>query len=490
MPPLDTRPPSLPAGVAPNPRETAQAVVRAYQRSLRNLEHEHGYVPLAVEGDLPADLHGTLRYSGPGLFSLYGRPYRHWFDGDGAMTALRFDGGRAEGAVRVVMSRELREERAAGRALYSTGATPAPQWWRRLGLHFKNVANTKPMVWNERLFALYEAGLPTELDAATLLTRGETDLDGALHGYLCAHFHDVPARQAMYNFSIERGRRNTLNVYEFPHGGRAVRKLASIVLPFGSGTMLHDFIATERHLVFFIPPVRLRIAPVLLGLKAPLEVLQWRPALGTTVLVVPLDEPQRFRRFEVDAFFQYHFLNAYERGDEIVVDFVLVEDFEYAFNKHRADRRVDGHPTQGRLHRAVVNVARERVDLQRLWEQPCEFPQVAPDRQGCTHRYGFLLASRDGEPQTMVAKLDLQGQGSQTIEVGPMQFPSEAVFVPREGAHDEDDGYLLTLVYDAQADRSGAFVYDARDLARGALAKAWFGHMIPRPLHGTWTGER
>ncbi len=72
------------------------------------------------------------------------------------------------GAVRLVESRQLVEERKAGRALYTSGATLAPQWHRRLGMRFKNAGNTKPLVWNERLFALYEGGLPTEIDPVTL----------------------------------------------------------------------------------------------------------------------------------------------------------------------------------------------------------------------------------------------------------------------------------------------------------------------------------
>ncbi|MEO8249495.1 MAG: carotenoid oxygenase family protein [Burkholderiales bacterium] len=122
-------------------------ITKSYQRGLRDLPREHGFEPLELEGELPPDLRGTLYLNGPGLFSLFGRPYRHWFDGDGAITAIRFKGGHAEGAVRLVETRQLAHERRAGRALYTSGATLAPQWQRRLGLRdFKNAANTKPLL--------------------------------------------------------------------------------------------------------------------------------------------------------------------------------------------------------------------------------------------------------------------------------------------------------------------------------------------------------
>lgn len=465
--------------------QTASAtVVQAYHQGQRDLANEHGFEPLAVDGQLPPDLRGTLYYNGPALFSLFGRPYRHWFDGDGAMTALRFGDGNASGAVRLVEGPDLKAERAAGRPLYSTGATLAPKWRQRLGMRFKNLANTKPLWWNDKLFALYEAGLPTELDPETLGTLGESDLGGIVRKNFCAHFHAVPSRRTAYNFSIKRGRRNELYLYEMAAG--SVRPLVSIPLPIGTGSLLHDFMVTENHLLFFVSPVGMNVGPALLGLKPPFDVLRWRPELGTTVLVVPIDAPDRYRRFETEPFFQYHFLNAFEQGDEIVVDFVHVSDFGAAVGQHTVDERQSSYPTKGRLMRATVRPGRDDVSLQPLWDQPCEFPQAAPSALARPYRFGYVLAALEGEPQTMLAKHDHHTGQTEAVAVGASRFPSEAVFIPRDHALQEDDGYLVTQVYDAVEDRSGAFVYDARDLGCGPLARAWFSHHIPRPLHGTW----
>src|SRR3954447_25322389 len=88
----------------------------AWQRNLRDLPREHGFEPLTIEGRLPEGLRGTLYRNGPGLFSTFGRRYAHWFDGDGTVSAVRFDGaGGAAGAVRVVQGPGLREEQRRGR---------------------------------------------------------------------------------------------------------------------------------------------------------------------------------------------------------------------------------------------------------------------------------------------------------------------------------------------------------------------------------------
>ncbi len=462
-----------------------KTIVQSYQQGLRNLTREHGFEPLAIEGKVPHDLRGTFYLNGPALFSLFGRPYQHWFDGDGAMTAITF-GDSVAGAVRLVESAELKEERAAGRPLYTSGSTLAPQWWRRLGLRFKNVANTKPLSWNSRLFSLYEAALPTEVNPKSLATIGETSLDGAIKGYFSAHFHEVPSRNAFYNFSIERERNSILHLYEMPKGGE-IRRIGSLPLP-KCASMLHDFIATEKHLVFFVPPVKINVLPVLLGMKAPGEAMQWRPAEGTTVLVIPIEAPDQYKSFKVEAFFQYHFMNAYEQGEEIIVDFVRVMDFESAFKGHNVEERANHFKTAGRLHRAIVNPRSSTVRLEQRWSQPCEFPQVAPAMQGRRHRYGYVLASNEAEPQTKIAKIDYDSRDVISVSFPPNEFPSEAVFVPHEQATEEDDGYLISLVYNSDKDRSYLAIFDARKLSQGPQARLWFDHHIPRPIHGTWCG--
>ena len=65
---------------------------------------------------------------------------------------------------------------------------------------------------------------------------------------------------------------------------------------------------------------------------------------------------------------------------------------------------------------------------------------------------------------------------------------SEAIFVPRAGTDEEKQGWLLTMVYDAEVDRSHLAVLDAANLARPALAQLWFDQRIPLTFHGTFVG--
>jgi all-trans-8'-apo-beta-carotenal 15,15'-oxygenase len=462
----------------------------SWQRAFQDLSRQHGFEPLEVEGRLPEGLRGTLYRNGPSLFSSFGRRYGHWFDGDGAVSAVRFDDRGASGAVRIVEGPGLLEERRRGRAYYGNYGTDAPSAWRGLvaGLRgeVKNTANTSVMIWQGRLYALLEASQPIELSVEDLATLGERGLDGAVLRSFSAHPHYVPARRSAYNFGVRYGRHTELDLFALPDQGPGQR-LAT--LPLAGATMIHDFIATERHLVFFAPPLRLKIFRQLVGIGSFSENLRWRPEEGTEVIVVPIDAPTRARRFTVPAFYQWHYATAFERGDEIVVDYVRYPDFA---SNQWLQEVMNGPATTsigGQLHRAVIDPARGSLRDEPLAAIPgCEFPRVA--RAGGANQWVYVAAHSSDEAGRgmfdQIARIDTERGVVEAVSLGAGQYPSEPVFVRRPSGRDEDDGWLLTLVYDAGRHRSGMAVLDARDLGRGPLAQAWFDHPVPFTFHGNF----
>jgi all-trans-8'-apo-beta-carotenal 15,15'-oxygenase len=454
-----------------------------WRRNLRDLAHEHGFVPLELRGRLPPELRGTLYRNGPGRFSSFGRRYQHWFDGDGVVSAVRIGDGRAEGAVKGIEGAGLAAERRAGRSLYGAYGTIDRSLWHRLRGHIKNSANTSVMMWQGRLYAMLEACRPIQLSPEDLATLGERDLDGAVVRSFSAHPHWVPERRAAYNFGVRYGRRTALDLYELPARGRA-RRIATLPL---ASTMIHDFFATARHLVFFAPPLRLRFLRYLAGFGSYSDNLAWRPQLGTEVLVVPIDDPSRTRRFTVDSFYQWHFVNGFESGDEIVLDLVRYPDF--GSNRWLGDlvAGVTATAVDGHVERARIDPARGRVTLTRLCDRTAEFPRVADDAIGRPHRWAYVATHSSDEAAfgmfDRLAKLDVDRGSVEIIDLGPSRYPSEPVFV-RRGDDGEDDGWLLSLVYDAPSDRSYVAVLDARAPNAGVVAELWFAHSIPFTFHG------
>jgi len=449
---------------------------------------EHDFEPLRIEGALPTELAGTLVRTGPSLLACAGRPYRHWFDGDGAVSAVRFADGRASGALRVVETPGLVEERRAGRPLYPAyGTLPpgAPRPYPRP----KNAANTSLMMWNERWFALHEAGAPIEIAREDLRTLGERDLGcPAIREGFGAHPH--AARGALYNLGTRYGAVTELDVFEL-RDDRAAR-ITTIQL--AGASMGHDFAVTDRHLIVFAPPLRLNQRELARGLTSYSEALEWVPALGTEVVIVPLDELGAVTRFTVDPFYQWHFANAFERGREIVVDFVRYQDFSSnAWFATLTTGRPSPDVRQGTLARATIDPQARTLRCEPYGDTAAEYPRVAPVVETRPHRFVYLTshsspAAAVSGPQDRITRIDVERGAQLDLSLGRDHYPSEPIFVARGPA--EDDGWLLSLVYDASTHASYVAVLDAAQLDAGPIARAWFDHHVPLTLHGMWSDGR
>jgi all-trans-8'-apo-beta-carotenal 15,15'-oxygenase len=453
----------------------AHAYVDQIMRALwtENLSREHGFEPLRVEGALPARLRGTLYRNGPGQFAQFGTRYTHPFEADGATTAIRIGDGKALGASKVHATAGLVAERAAGRRLYGF----AVSWPRRLLNNvrgrFKNTANTSVVAWQGRLFALMEAGRPTEIDPRDLSTIGETDLDGVIVSAFSAHPHRVAARRATYNFGLQYGygRVTKLHMYELPDVG-AARHLGAITLP--AAPMLHDFIATESHLVFFVSPARVDVPRMLLGLGSFEKLFQWKPEHGTEVIAVPIDRPDQPIRFTTDAFYQWHFANAVSRtATEIAIDYVRYPDFDsfYEIGAVVAGRQLEARAvSQGRYHRATLNLSAKTLRSEPLADRPCEFPTVAPRDTGRDH----AIAHAVFDDLRAIGSIDARG-AIRAHELPADERVSEPV---------DADGFLLALCH--VRDAAYVAVYDPTSFPSGPVAKIWFDHHVPLTSHGTY----
>ena len=66
---------------------------------------------------------------------------------------------------------------------------------------------------------------------------------------------------------------------------------------------------------------------------------------------------------------------------------------------------------------------------------------------------------------------------------------SETAVAPRVGSTAEDDGYVVTITTDMNADASYAVVFDASDIARGPVCKLKLPERVSSGTHSTWAAS-
>ncbi len=455
-----------------------------------NLRREHGFEPVRVEGEIPRRLAGTLYRNGAGILEQFGRRYDHVFESDGAISALRIEAGEAFAAARVVRSEGLVQERRAGRHLASYAARWPARIRRIHGGGLKNTANTHVVPWRDELWALMEGGKPTRIDPRTLETLGETDLEGVIGGSFSAHPHRVAKRRTLYNFGMSYGAQTWIDLYALPDDG-AARRMGRV--PLAHPVMLHDFIVTGDHLVFFISPIRVLVWRMMMGLRSFTDNLRWTPSDGSEVIVVPIDEPENITRFHTEPFCCFHFASGFEQGDQIVVDYIRYPDSRMLGSLGDGtrltwtDRSTHVH---GMLHRARIDLRAKTLHSEPLWDGACEYPRLAPSGEGARPQTLWMQSARyvDDVLRFAVTRVEPTGEVRDRVRVqhhrlDAGQLSSESVFVPDpEGG--EDEGSLLTLVFDSYTERSHVLVLDARTLV--FQARVLLEQAIPLTFHGSW----
>jgi hypothetical protein len=231
------------------------ALLRGYENSVEIAACE---VPCP---NLPQDLVGTYYRNGPSRFVGYdGRKCRHPFDADGMVTAVTLDGrsGKAVVRQRYVATDGAIAERRAARALYpGIFGNPLPLWSG--GASVKNLANTNVMYHGGKLLALYEGGKPHLLDALSLATFGEWDVDGIVGGGKFDGFSAHPRTRPDGSLCSFASKPNlaagttTCRFWDIAAGSFALQSAAQVHELPGYG-LFHDFLVTDSWFILLAPP--------------------------------------------------------------------------------------------------------------------------------------------------------------------------------------------------------------------------------------------
>lgn len=460
-----------------------------WSAGFRTLETEHDY-RVEVDGSVPAGLRGTLYRNGSGRNDLGGEWFPHWFDGDGMISAIRFADDGVHYRNRYVRTENYLDETRAGRIVHRGFGKMRP--YGVPGNAFRqpaNVSNTSVVMENGRLLSLWEGGPPMSLDPGTLETRGIADYGGALKAF-SAHPRIDPVTGELFNFGIDYGARTTLTPYSIDRG--IVTRLPAVSLPYP--VMNHDFVLTAHHLVFCLGPILVSPLKFLLGFASFDGALRWDGGRPTIILLVPRDGRGDPRLIETDPFFQFHFANGFEEDGAIVVDVARYSDYRTIGQALRDYWRSEW-PAAG-----MATLARLRVDLasggveSKTFDTGTanEFPRINPAWTGRRQRYAYIASNPADSVrglQRQLARIDFDSGAVTRHDFGPDGYPGEPMFIPTRAGAAEDEGVVVTLVFDAATQHTSVVGLDARDLAARPLFVGRLQHHVPFSLHGFFAAQ-
>lgn len=188
---------------------------------------------------------------------------------------------------------------------------------------------------------------------------------------------------------------------------------------------------------------------------------------------------------EHPGFGYFHVTNAYEDGDEVVLD---LAKFEHGFD--HVNQAMFAFRTGG-VEYFANQVVRYRIGATSVTEEPVgdfrsDWPQLDWRRVGRKHRYSYHSTHVADTAAGGLAKVDHEMATTSLHPLPAGHVTGEPSFVPRCADADEDDGWVLFTAYDPAVHRSRLIVLDARNVATEPVAVAHLEHHLPMTFHGSF----
>ncbi len=445
---------------------------------------------LEVEGKIPAELAGVyLRNTENPLMPAIGR--YHPFDGDGMVHSISLADGEAQYHNRFVRTAGLLAEQDAGEPLWAGLAEPPHRtladhgWGARTML--KDASSTDIVVHRGvALTSHYQCGDLYRMNPVTLEADGVETWGGEFPNEgVSAHTKVDESTDEMlfFNYSTEA---------PFMKYGvvDAEGELAHYIdVPLPGPRLPHDMCFTEHYAILNDFPLFWDPEAIKAGYYVP----HMHRDMPSRLAVVPRrGSTDDIMWFEADPTFVLHWINAYEEGDEIVLDGFFEE--QPAPEPEPGDdletmmfRYLDMHRMLPRAHRWRLNLKTGACTEEHLSDTTMEFGMINQRIAGRPYRYTYnALPAVGWFGFEGIIKQDVVAGTEETYRLPDGVYNSETVMAPRPGGTAEDDGWLITFTSDMANDESRCLIFEADDPTAGPVASIKLPERISSGTHATW----
>jgi len=439
---------------------------------------------LQVVGELPPILQGSYYRNGPNPLVL-NQPGYHQFDGDGMIHCVRFEAGKAYYSNRWIATEKFNIESHFKKKIFYYYREYIEIYAEKIGMKGRKEgpANTSVLFFNEKLYALHESSVPLELNPVTLDVIGKWDFLGDESWQpMTAHPKICPLTQELHTFSYEP-LKNKLTYYCLDQFGTLINQFP-INLPY-SALLVHDFIVTSDFVIFMFFPLIIESS---LAIDKAYDIT-WRPEHQSWVAVYDKKNGKQVIEHAFEAFYSYHFINAYQLNDFIVIDLFLYEvEMESEAFWEPLDKLC--HP-----YRMEINTTKNEYTLVKLSDLSGDFATISPQQLGCEYDKFAMCAAIGAQSKkyeyNAIVEFDLINNTYQHYDFGDHACCSEPLLIEAvDNSANKGSAFILTLVYDKKSDSSQLAIFESTSVKNGPICRLLTNTRIPFGLHGQWVPQK
>ena len=412
---------------------------------------------LKVTGEIPRDFNGRYLRNGA---NPRAHPSADWFLGEGMIHGVEISDGKANWYRNRYVQTPLLDY-------------PEITNENRL-IPGNSLANTHIVGHAGKILALQETQVPIEM-ASDLSTVGPYSFDGKLERNMTAHPKICPITGEMLFFGY--GIMPPFMTYH--RVSRDGELVQSEIIDVKAATMVHDFAITENYVLFLDLPMLWDLKK----LGKPGIPISYDESYGARIGVMPrTGKSDDVQWFEIEPCYIYHTMNAYEHGSKILFHAPKLVGYTSVGMKN---------PPIPKLHRWTIDLDTGTVKEEQVDDIGVDFPITSPHLVGQSHKHGYVAEFDTGGVPYILGfhKYEMESGSRSTYRFTDGRSGSEPTFVPAMNAKDEDDGYLLSYVFDPNENASELVILNAKEISDEPIARIHLQARVPAGFHGSWIAD-
>lgn len=444
-----------------------------------------------VKGTIPDWINGTYIRNGPGSFHLKNRRLNHWFDGMGALHRFEIKNGKVNYSCNFIDCDSYRHVQNTGELGFSEFATdPCKSIFRKIQSYVipsppKMTDNAKVNIgrMNDAYMALGETAMQLEIDPKTLQTIGrEETLPGGFAYKTTAHPHFEG--NSAYNLVVQFGMFSYYRIYDVSSEKR-IRLCNAMV---GKPAYMHGFGMSKKYFIVAQGPLVAVPLELLFWKKPFIENHNWLPKEGATFIIFEKETGKVKARIKTDPFFCFHHINAWEEGDDLVMDINAYDDAEIIYKYYLQElEKEDLFLPKGTLRRFRLNLRSKRITSEIISDACIELPRINYQKSNTSRDYGYTYGvslhpeKLSGFYNSLVKINAVTGKADYWYE--EHCYPGEPFFEAAPSGHTADEGVLMSIVLDSRNNNSFLLLLNALNMEEIARAT------LPEPVLYGFHGE-
>eukprot|EP00092_Neocalanus_flemingeri_P065782 GFUD01080056.1.p1 GENE.GFUD01080056.1~~GFUD01080056.1.p1 ORF type:complete len:543 (+),score=150.85 GFUD01080056.1:194-1822(+) len=478
-------------------------------------------IPLTWEDPTPVPdwLSGTYVRNGPAQISFGSerRVLTSWLDGFAKLHSFKFSGSQVLFSGKMLESPNYLASVAAGelQPMVTLNGFSNPEeewtWWEKMKILVNSLLltafdNNNPALWrigkdnlDEGVYlAVTDAPVPLRFNISDLSTIG-MEFPNAWPATLsgCAHWIREVGTDNSINFQRKKGLTGPVYVevqrYR-PEDDYANPQVVATFVP-KKLSSIHSFSITENYAVFFFYPVIIDGKRMFETGFHVFDLLTWLENEQTDVFVVNL-KTGNVTQFETKPTYSAHHANAYENGEnELIVDisptpYINLRDYLALENQLNPPEVSTGVFTtdEEEFERYTIDLANEKIKsehfpntIKNKFVNNFDFPTINEDYRGLPYCIVYGWSAMDYSRMALVKK-NICDSTKDLVFYIEDHYSSEMHFLANPTKTAEDDGVLVTIVFDGTKEKSYLLILDAKTLQ--PVNKAYLPHNIPWSAHG------